>query len=81
MRQHKMRDAVLAKYTPSPKVSPFKYTPTKTKGSTLQEFYEEVHAKNTQHQEHFYHNKNAQEIESIMAQNRRLIDAQRNRRK
>lgn len=81
MSRTTLRDAVLAKYLPSPKVSSYKYVPTKTKGATLQEFYEEVHAKNTLHQEHFYHNKNAQEIESIMAQNRRLIDAKRNPRR
>ncbi|AFV97253.1 MULTISPECIES: hypothetical protein [unclassified Sulfuricurvum] len=78
MRQHKIREAVWAKYTPSaPKVSTSRYVPTKNKGSTLQEFYDEVHAKNLLHQEHFYQNKNAQEIETIMAQNRRLIDAKR----
>ena len=77
MRQHKIRDAVLAQYAPSPKPLPYKYTPMKSKGSTLQEFYEEVNAKISQYQDHVYQNKNAQEIESIMAQNRRLIEAQR----
>lgn len=82
MNRHKIREAVWAKYSPStPKVSSSRYVPTKIKSSTLQEFYDEVHAKNLLHQEHFYHNKNAQEIESIMAQNRRLIDAKRNLRK
>ena len=76
-----MREAVLAKYFPSPKISTSKYVPTKTKGSTLQELYEEVNAKSIQNQDHMYNNKNAQEIESIMAQNRRLIDAKRNSRR
>lgn len=76
-----MREAVLAKYFPSPKSSPSKYVPTKTKGSTLQELYDEVNAKSIQNQDHMYNNKNAQEIESIMAQNRRLIDAKRNPRR
>lgn len=82
MNRHKIREAVWATYTPSSsKVSSSRYVHTKTKGSTLQEFYDEVHAKHLLHQEHFYHNKNAQEIESIMAQNRRLIDAKRNPRR
>ncbi|MDD5159440.1 MAG: hypothetical protein PHI47_05280 [Sulfuricurvum sp.] len=81
MRNHKIREAILAKYTPKPKLSPYTYIRTKTKGSTLEEFYNEVHAKHTLHQEQLYPNKNAQEIELIMMQNRRLIEAQRNHRK
>jgi hypothetical protein len=81
MRNHKIREAALSKYTPEPKTSFYKYTPNKIKPSTLEEFYNEVHAKHTQHQEQLYHNKNAQEIESIMMQNRRLIEAQRNSRR
>jgi hypothetical protein len=80
MREHKIRDAILAKYTPTPKISTFKYIPNKKKISTLKEFYNEVHAKHTLYQEQLYSNKNAQEIESIMAQNRRLIDAKHNHR-
>lgn len=81
MRNHKIREAALAKYTPAPKTSTYKYIPTKTKGSTLEEFYHEVHTKHALHQEQLYSNKNAQEIETIMMQNRRLIEAQRNHRK
>lgn len=83
MRMNKVRETVLAKYIPSssPKEKPYKYVPVKTKRLTLEEFYQEVHAKNNLHQEHSYHNKNAQEIESIMMQNRRLIDAKRNPRR
>ena len=78
MRIHKIREAALSKYTPAPKISLYKYTHKKIKPATLEEFYNEVHAKHTQHQEQQYPNKNAQEIESIMMQNRRLIEAQRN---
>ncbi len=81
MNKHKIREAALAKYSPIPKVSTFKYISTKNKGSTLEEFYNEVHTKHALHQEQLYPNKNAQEIESIMMQNRRLIEAQRNHRK
>lgn len=81
MRNHKIREAALAKYTPSPKASSYTYIHTKTKRSTLEEFYNEVHVKHILHQEQSYPNKNAQEIESIMMQNRRLIEAQRNHRK
>lgn len=81
MREHKIREATLSKYFPAPKTSMFKYTPTKKYTSTLEEFYNEVHAKHALHQEQLYPNKNAQEIESIMMQNRRLIEAQRNHRK
>jgi len=77
MRNKKIREAVLAKYMPTQKKSTFKYTSVSIKPSTLEEFYQEVHAKNSLYGEHSFHNKNAQEIEAILAQNRRLIDAQR----
>jgi hypothetical protein len=77
MRNQKIREAVLAKYMPTQRKSTFKYTPSIIKPSTLEEFYKEVHAKNSFYAEHSFHNKNAQEIESILSQNRRLIDAQR----
>jgi hypothetical protein len=81
MRTHKIRETVLAKYAPKPKISFHQYVPTKTKGSTLEEFYNEVNAKHALNSEQIFHNKNAQEIESIMMQNRRLIDAQRKPRR
>lgn len=81
MREYKIREAALSKYAPAPKTSMFKYTPAKKYKSTLTEFYNEVHAKHTLHQEQLYHNKNAHEIELIMMQNRRLIEAQRNHKK
>ena len=77
MRNPILREAVLAKYMPTQKKSTYKYLSTAIKPSTLEEFYREVAAKNSIYGEHSFHNKNAQEIEAIFAQNRRLIEAQR----
>ncbi|MFY9143062.1 hypothetical protein [Sulfuricurvum sp.] len=81
MKKHKIRETLLAKYTPKPKISFHQYVPTKTKGSTLEDFYNEVYIKSALHGEQSFQNKNAQEIESIMMQNRRLIEAQRSPRR
>ncbi|MDD5051406.1 MAG: hypothetical protein PHO27_01595 [Sulfuricurvum sp.] len=81
MRTNKLREAVLRKYISQPKPSIYKYTHNKTKPSTLEEFYREVHIKQAIHHEHSYQNKNAEEIEFLMVSNRKLIDDQRNRLK
>lgn len=81
MRTNKIRETLLAKYTPKPKIPFHKYTSEKKKGSTLEEFYHEVYTKNALHCEQLFQNKNAQEIELIMIQNRRLIEAQRSPRR
>lgn len=85
MRPATAREAILAQYAPSssPKLSIntlFKSRSSKTKGSTLEDFYREVLSTGTQ-AEQLYQNKNAQEIERMMVQNRKLIEAQRNPRK
>lgn len=76
MRINKATEALFSKYSPpfKPRISPVF---TKKKGSTLEDLYQELQAKSNLHAEHVYNGKNAQEIESIMLQNRRLIDAQR----
>lgn len=81
MRINKASEELLAKYAPEPKkkiaFSSFGSKGTKTKGSTLEEFYREVAMRNSLQIEHVYNDKNAKEIESMMMQNRRLIEAQR----
>lgn len=82
MRINKASEAVLAKYAAPIKkqlrVEPFYKTQSGSKkGKTLQEFYEEVATKNPYQIEQIYNGKNAQEIELMMMQNRRLIETKR----
>ena len=82
MRINKASEAVLAKYAAPVKkqlrVEPFYKTQSGSKkGTTLQEFYEEVYSKNPYQIEQIYNGKNAQEIELMMMQNRRLIETKR----
>ncbi|GEM_PF-885705 len=79
MRKNKAAEAIFSKYS-EPKVTPVDiftaYRSTKKrKGGSLNDFYHEVHAANNQKNQHPYNNKNATEIESMMMQNRRLIEA------
>lgn len=80
MRINKASEAVLARYAAPEKkqlrVEPFYKTQSgNKKGTSLQDFYEEVYSKNFCQIEQIYHGKNAKEIESIMVQNRRLIES------
>lgn len=83
MRINKASEAVLAKYAAPVKKQQLRVEPLyKTqsgskKGTTLQEFYEEVYSKNPYQIEQVYNGKNAQEIELMMMQNRKLIDTKR----
>jgi hypothetical protein len=80
MRINQASEAILAKYIQEPrtkKVSPFASHKPKAKGSSLEEFYKEVNARSALQIEQVYSGKNASEIESMMNQNRRLIEAQR----
>ncbi len=82
MRINKASEAVLAKYTPMSKekirVEPFQKSNTHhIKSSTLQDFYQEVYAKQSASIEQIYNGKNAQEIELMMMQNRKLIEMKR----
>lgn len=81
MRKNTIRETLLSQYAPSvPKVrveSLYKSYAPKAKGQTLEEFYREVHAKNSKNLELLYHNKNAKEIESMMIQNRKMIEHKR----
>lgn len=78
MRKNKVAEAIFSKYsdpksTPSDPQSRNHYT---KKGGTLSDFYREVHTANSQKM-HPYLNKNATEIESMMMNNRRLIESAR----
>ncbi|MDD2779977.1 hypothetical protein [Sulfuricurvum sp.] len=84
MRINKASEAILAKYIQEPsskRISSFGSYKPKAKGSTLEEFYREVKARSALQIEHVYTGKNATEIESMMNQNRRLIEAQRKTKK
>ena len=81
MRINKTSEAVLAKYA-APKekvrVEPFYKTQITTKkGSSLQDFYEEVNAKSHLWVEQVYSGKNAHEIELMMMEKRKLIESKR----
>jgi hypothetical protein len=81
MRINKASEAILAKYAPKEKlrVQPFyKSTSVNLKSSTLQDFYQEVYAKSNAAMEQVYNGKNAHEIETMMMQNRKLIETKRN---
>ncbi len=79
MRINQASEAVLAKYA-APKekvrVEPFyKTTVGSKRGTSLQDFYEEVYEKSNLWIEQVYSGKNAQEIERMMMENRRLIES------
>lgn len=80
MRINKASEAVLAKYAPKEKlrVEPFYKTQIGAKkGSTLQDFYEEVFEKSNLWVEQVYNGKNAHEIELMMMENRKLIESKK----
>lgn len=80
MRINKASEAVLAKYAPKEKlrVEPFYKTNTGSKkGSTLQDFYQEVYEKSNLLVEQVYNGKNAHEIEVMMMEKRKLIESKR----
>ncbi|KFN38941.1 MAG: hypothetical protein JU82_09330 [Sulfuricurvum sp. MLSB] len=82
MRKKTVRDTILDRYSPSVKIEVRPtYTTPSTRGATLEEFYREVDAKHTQSFKHQYLIKDASEIESIMRDNRKLIEAKRARMK
>lgn len=79
MRINHASEAVLAKYA-APKekvrVEPFyKTTIGAKRGTSLQDFYEEVYEKSNLWIEQVYSGKSAQEIERIMMENRKLIES------
>lgn len=80
------REALLAKYAPStvPSVgidTLVRFRATRNKGETLEDLYRELAAKEFQTREGPFSNKNAQEIERMMVQNRRLIEQHKNPRR
>jgi hypothetical protein len=80
MRINKASEAVLAKYAPKEKVRVEPFYKTRTgakKGSTLQDFYEEVYEKSNLWVEQVYNGKNANEIERMMMEKRKLIESKR----
>ena len=79
MNKPSKRDKLLEQYMPTVNV-PFSTSRrqiTKYKGTTLEEFYREVNAKNAKHPSQLYNNKDASEIEMLMRQTRKLIETKR----
>jgi hypothetical protein len=78
MRINKASEAILAKYAAPEKklrVEPLHKTQSASKkGASIQDFYEEILSKNPYLIDQVYNGKNAQEIESMMMQNRKLIE-------
>lgn len=72
MRMNTLTEKTLAIYVPKIKIR--MASSSKVKGSTLEEFYQEVTTHCELQNKHFYSDKNAKEIESIMIQNRQLIE-------
>lgn len=76
MRADFIREAVISRYTPPSRSKSASDKRAKTRASTLEDLYREVHTKQYCYNEYLC--KNAAEIESIMRNNRKLIDAKRN---
>lgn len=77
MSSFKMRETFYVKESKNDPFQPFKRHSQKKKKASLDELYREVHAYNALRVEEVYRNKNAKEIESMMIQNRRLIESKR----
>lgn len=79
MRKNRAAEAIYSKYsepkTPSVDLYGAYRTPKQYKGGTLSDFYREVYATNSQNRQHPYQNKNANEIELFMMNNRKLIES------
>ncbi len=80
MHPHSTRKSVLHDNAPKTSSRPAAEKRSKRERTTLEELYREVHAKSAQHTSHQYVHKNAEEIESIMRNNRSLIDSRRHHR-
>jgi len=79
MSNNNIREALLAQFIDPPKVNVYalhKMVPTTRKGKTLADFYTEVF----QSTKPLYETKSAKELEVMMMQNRRLIEAKQKRR-
>jgi hypothetical protein len=79
MSKNDMREAILAQFIDPPKINFYAFNktlPATRKGRTLADFYKEVF----QSSKPLYDIKSAQEIELMMMQNRKLIEAKNKRR-
>ena len=79
MSKNSMHETFITKLLQPPKVSSYplpKTIPTTRKGKTLADFYTEVF----QRSKPLYETKSAKELENMMIQNRRLIEAKNKKR-
>jgi len=79
MSRNEIREVIFSKYMEPKKVqiNAIKNRSRHKKGSTLEEFYQEVNTKNTLKIECIFNGKNADEITKIMIENRRAIEAKK----
>ena len=79
MSKNNIREALLAQFIDPPKVNLYasnRTLPATRKGKTLADFYTEVFKSNKP----LYETKSAKELEIMMIQNRKLIEAKNKRR-
>jgi len=79
MSKNNIREALLAQFIDPPKVNLYasnRTLPATRKGKTLADFYTEVFKSNKP----LYETKSAKELEIMMMQNRKLIEAKNKRR-
>jgi len=79
MSKNNMREALLAQFIDPPRVNLYtssKTLPSTRKGKTLADFYTEVF----QTSKPLYETKSAKELEVMMMQNRKLIEAKNKKR-
>jgi len=82
MRNNEIREVIFSKYMEPKKlqVNAIKHRSRHKKGSSLEDFYQEVSSKNSLRIEHVYNGKSADEITRIMIDNRRAIEAKKQKR-
>ncbi|HEX5623174.1 MAG TPA: hypothetical protein VFX57_01910 [Sulfuricurvum sp.] len=85
MSKNEVREGLISKYLEPQKNKGSLYKTSrvlKKTGNTLDDFYTEVHAKTRSYGvKNVYYGKNADEIEIIMLQNRKLIEVQLNKKR
>lgn len=83
MNNLSLREVILGQFIEPPAVIPYfsyKTLPSKQKGKTLADFYQEVFQKNTSTTVQSFEGKNAHDIELIMMQNLKSIEAKKRKR-
>ncbi|MCX6074457.1 MAG: hypothetical protein NTY39_09075 [Campylobacterales bacterium] len=83
MSHFSVREAILEEFIEMPPInlySLYKTLPSKRKGETLADFYQEVFQKKTSAAQQSFESKNAHDIEILMMQNLKRIEANKRKR-